>query len=136
MATKNKRRPIVKRNKTAETSVREQRDQQAAGKSNRHLVRGFFRWLGMPFAALAGLSIWRAKALRPVRFIVKIIGYILFVPYIVNSVRELRNVTWPNWKQSWRLTFAVLMFALFFGLIVAIADFGLDKLFRKVILNS
>ncbi len=55
--------------------------------------------------------------------------------YFRNSWRELRLVTWPSRRETWKLTAAVFMFAIIFGLIIAITDYGLDKLFRKVILK-
>ncbi len=59
-----------------------------------------------------------------------------FVPsYFRASWQELRQVNWPNRKQTTQLTLAVFMFALFFGLIIAIVDYGLDKLFEKLILK-
>jgi preprotein translocase SecE subunit len=44
-------------------------------------------------------------------------------------------VTWPSRKQTRDLTIAVILFSIAFGAIVALVDFGLDKLFKKVILN-
>ncbi len=59
-----------------------------------------------------------------------------FIPlYFRQSWRELRQVTWPGRKETWKLTLAVISFAIIFGVLVAIVDFGLDKLFRKVILK-
>lgn len=46
--------------------------------------------------------------------------------------REFRMVQWPTKRQTASLTFAVFIFAIIFGLMVAIVDFGLDKVFRKV----
>jgi preprotein translocase SecE subunit len=64
-----------------------------------------------------------------------LLGKILVPPYIRNSWKELKQVTWPNWKQSRQLTFAVLVFAVIFGAAVAIVDFGLDKLFKHILLK-
>ena len=44
-------------------------------------------------------------------------------------------VTWPSGKQTRALTFAVIVFSIVFGALVALVDFGLDKLFKKVILH-
>lgn len=49
---------------------------------------------------------------------------------------EIRQVTWPTRRETLRLTFAVFVFALVFGLMIALLDFGLDKLFREVIINK
>jgi preprotein translocase SecE subunit len=55
--------------------------------------------------------------------------------YIVNSWREVRLVTWPSRRETWRLTGAVFIFAVVFGALVAVVDKGLDELFKKVILK-
>lgn len=68
---------------------------------------------------------------RPLR----IVGKVLLPPYVRKSWKELRLVTWPSWKESRDLTFAVIVFATTFGVIIALVDFGLDKLFRNVLLK-
>lgn len=68
-----------------------------------------------------------AKIARPLRFIVP--------PYFRNSWKELRQVTWPNRRETLRLTGAVIVFSIAFGCLVAVIDFGLDKLFREVLLK-
>ena len=66
--------------------------------------------------------------LRPLR---------LLVPtYFINSWREVRQVSWPNRRETWRLTLAVFIFAIVFGALVAAVDKGLDELFKKVILKQ
>lgn len=65
----------------------------------------------------------------------KFIGKILVPPYVRNSWKEIRLVTWPTWTQSRKLTFAVLIFALFFGAAIAGLDWVLEKLFREVLLK-
>lgn len=49
---------------------------------------------------------------------------------------ELRQVTWPNRKETAKLTLAVFVFAITFGLLIAGVDFGLDKLFRALLLDK
>jgi preprotein translocase SecE subunit len=63
------------------------------------------------------------------------IGKILLPRYIRNSWKELKLVTWPSWQQSRQLTFAVIIFATVFGAVIAAVDFGLDKLFRYILLK-
>lgn len=67
--------------------------------------------------------------------IVRFIGKIIFPAYLRNSWQELKKVTWPNWQQSRKLTVAVLIFALIFGAIVAVVDYGLDKIFKDILLR-
>lgn len=69
---------------------------------------------------------------RPLRWLARHI-----IPrYFRRSVGELRQVTWPDRKQSRQLTLAVVMFATVFGIVVAILDYGLDKAFKKVFLHE
>ncbi len=55
--------------------------------------------------------------------------------YFRNSFKELKQVIWPSRRETTQLTLAVFVFALIFGLIITITDFGLDKLFKKVLLK-
>ncbi|MCA9344779.1 preprotein translocase subunit SecE [Candidatus Saccharibacteria bacterium] len=59
-----------------------------------------------------------------------------FVPrYFIDSWKELKLVTWPNRKTTWQLTFAVFMFAFIFGALITVVDYGLDKVFRAVLVK-
>ncbi|HMS23529.1 MAG TPA: preprotein translocase subunit SecE [Candidatus Saccharibacteria bacterium] len=60
----------------------------------------------------------------------------IFPKYFRDSWAELRQVVWPDRKQTIKLTTAVIVFALVFGVAVAIVDYGLDKLFRILILEK
>ena len=66
--------------------------------------------------------------LRPLRWLVP--------TYFINSWREVRQVSWPNRRETWRLSLAVFIFAIVFGALVAAVDKGLDELFKKVILKQ
>lgn len=59
----------------------------------------------------------------------------LIPAYFRNSFAELKQVDWPGFGTIMRLSLAVFLFAFFFGLVVAIADFGLDKLFKELIIK-
>ena len=65
----------------------------------------------------------------------RIIGKILVPVYFRNSWKELRLVTWPSWDESRRLTYAVLVFAIIFGLSIAGVDYVLDRIFRDILIN-
>ena len=69
--------------------------------------------------------------LKPIR----LLGKVIFPVYLRNSWGELKLVNWPNLKQGRQLTFAVLIFAIIFGAIIALVDFGLDKVFRDILLK-
>ncbi len=73
----------------------------------------------------------RVLRLKPFR----IIGKVIVPVYLRNSWQELRKVTWPSWKESRQLTFAVLIFAVVFGALIATVDYGLDKVFRNILLK-
>jgi preprotein translocase SecE subunit len=81
-------------------------------------------------------KLYRSKLFIPVRFLVKGISTILFVRYFRESWQELKLVVWPDRWTTWRLTFAVIVFAVVFGALVAALDFGFERLFRDVILKA
>src|SRR5579862_611732 len=84
-----------------------------------------------PFRPI-GRLLARIERFKPIH----LIGLVLVPRYFRNSWRELRMVAWPSRRESRRLTSAVLVFAVIFGVLVAVVDFGLDKLFKKVILKQ
>ena len=85
-------------------------------------VSRLIRLIGRPFAIFK----------RPLRWFGR-----HFIPrYFRNSFTELRQVTWPNRKQSRQLTLAVLAFAIVFAFLVSFLDLGLDKIFKKVFLHE
>jgi len=85
--------------------------------------------------AKAASKFFSAKPFRPVRRVLRVVGKIIFPVYFRHSWQELRLVTWPNWRESRRLTFAVLVFAIVFGAAIAGVDYGLDKVFRDLLLK-
>jgi preprotein translocase SecE subunit len=68
------------------------------------------------------------------RILRRILGW-LTPNYIINSWREVKLVTWPNRKETWRLTAAVFIFATIFGALVAGVDKVLDILFKNLVLK-
>ncbi len=54
--------------------------------------------------------------------------------YFRSSFKELRQVTWPGRRETWKLVGSVFLFSVIFGLMIAVVDYGLDKLFRKAFL--
>jgi preprotein translocase SecE subunit len=110
------------------------------------LVRVFFRGFFWPIK-----MIWRGLAwiahrpplkqignglrwffrLRAVRFIGRIFG----LGYIRSSWKELTQVTWPSKREGRRLTTAVIIFSVVFGALIAVVDYGLDKLFKQLLLK-
>ena len=116
-------------------TIREQSEQATARAAapRRHsiiakVLLAPFRLLGMIFGPVFRFL----GRFRVFRFI----GYVLVPPYFRSAWRELRLVTWPNGRQTRDLVVAVLIFSVVFGVIVAAVDYGLDKVFRSVILNQ
>ena len=56
--------------------------------------------------------------------------------FVRESWQEIRLVTWPNARQTFSLTMAVFIFSVVFAVIVGVIDYGLDKLFREVIIGK
>jgi len=78
------------------------------------------------------------KVIKPLGRVLSPVGRALkwLTPrYFINSWRELRQVTWPNRRETWRLTLAVFVFAVVFGALVAGVDKGLDVLFKHLVLR-
>jgi preprotein translocase SecE subunit len=54
--------------------------------------------------------------------------------YLVGVRQEFREVVWPKRREAWKLTFAVVAFALVFVLLVQVIDYGVRQVFEKVII--
>lgn len=96
----------------------------------------------------------RAKLAKPVSKIVKVAKKEYYLPmpdnkagrflnkrrrvipsFFRESFQELRQVAWPNRRNTINLSIAVFVFAFFFGLFIALVDYGLDKLFKALIIK-
>jgi preprotein translocase subunit SecE len=89
--------------------------------------------LGMIFSPFK--FVLKPFKLRPVRFIGRILSIVLFIGYFRGSWQELRKVNWPDRRTTVRLTLAVFVFATVFGLVISVVDFGLDKLFKAILIK-
>lgn len=107
------------------------------------LVRVFFRGFFWPLRMIGRGLAWVAHRpplkqighgirwffrLRFMRFLGRILGF----SYVRSSWRELKEVTWPTRREGLRLTSAVIIFSLIFGVLIAVVDYGLDKLFKQL----
>ena len=124
-----------RRLKAPSQTVRQQAEkaQATADKPQRRPIRNAAKKAGKPFGSLR-----KAFDRQPFTFMAKIgrfIGRVLVPRFIRNAFAELKLVTWPNARKTRDLTFAVLLFAIVFGVSVAALDWGLDKLFREVLLK-
>lgn len=140
MAEANKKRRVVKQTET----VREQANKaQTAQPKQRRVRQGVsvatrpVRATGRVIAKGASPFSFLLKPFRtrPMRFIGRILYKILFIGYFVSSWQEVRKVIWPNRRETVKLTFAVFAFAISFGVVVAVVDFGLDKVFKQLLLS-
>ena len=68
---------------------------------------------------------------RPIRWL----GRHIIPKYFRTAFHELRLTTWPSKKQSRQLTLAVVIFAVVFGVFVSLLDYGLDKLFKEILVK-
>lgn len=140
MATKEEGEPkstkVIRKVKNPET-FRERAvkaSEQEAQPKRSHKLRNA---AGRPVRPVVGGAkrVGQNKVFRAITSPIRLIGRVLFPKYFRNSYRELKQVKWPNRRESRQLTFAVLMFSLAFGVVVALVDYGLDKLFREVLLK-
>lgn len=58
----------------------------------------------------------------------------IFPGFMANAWNELKQVIWPDRRETVKLTFAVLAFTLGLGMAIAGVDFVLEKIFKEVIL--
>ena len=89
------------------------------------------RWLNQPLVNLpgsAGRTGRMAETLGKQRS--------LAPKYVREAWGELRQVTWPRFGQAMRLTFAVMLFATFFAVLIANIDQLLTRIFEEIILNE
>ena len=124
---KPKRRMVKKAETVREKAEKSARPVPAKKKGVLRLTLGYigkpFRWIGRKLAKLGRFKLFR------------IIGKILWPAYFRNSWKELKQVTWPTRRETWQLTLAVIIFSIIFGVIIAVVDYGLDKLFKQVIIK-
>lgn len=43
---------------------------------------------------------------------------------VVNTFKELKNISWPRWTETFSKTFIVIVFSLFIGIITATVAWG------------
>ena len=138
MAEAKKKRRVVKKSET----VREKREKANELKPKQRRVRHTVGKAGKPVKAVGRGVAKAARPLnpllkpfrtRPARFVGRILAKVLFINYIRASWQELRLVEWPNRRETTKLTLAVFVFAISFALLIAVLDFGLDKVFKQLL---
>lgn len=129
------RKPRIRKVETVRE--RAEKAERKAGKPKKRPVRtaahrtvrvfGFLKFLRVLKKPLRIISL----PLRPVWWLLKK----LFPKYFINSFKELRQVTWPGRKETWKLTFAVLIFAVAFGLVITLTDYALSNAVKRIVLR-
>lgn len=112
----------------------EKLQQRAEAPKSKGRVGIFFSGFLWPLRALGRLLARIGRFLGKYR-VFRWIGYVLLPPYVRNSWRELRQVNWPDRRKTFQLTYAVIVFSVAFGLIVAGVDFVLDRIFKEIIVK-
>ncbi|HTE58183.1 MAG TPA: preprotein translocase subunit SecE [Verrucomicrobiae bacterium] len=140
MAEAKKKRRVVKQVET----VREQANKAQAAPAKERRARRTASIAAKPIRATGRVVAKGARPFsfllkpfktRPLRFVGRLLYKILFIGYFRSSWQEVRKVEWPGSRETVKLTFAVFVFAITFGLVVALVDFGLDKVFKQLLLS-
>lgn len=123
---------VRERVERAGTAPKQRRVKTTASKASRP-----FRVIGKALAKLLRPLAFILKPFktRPARFIGRLLASILLLKFFRASWDEVRKVEWPDMRTTLRLTMAVFVFSILFGALIAITDFGLDKIFRKVFID-
>lgn len=116
------------RQKAEEARAKSEQEKSSKLKSVRSGVKKPLSKLGLPDNGFGKAIRSAGRAAR------KVLGW-LAPSYLVNSWREVRQVTWPGRRETWRLTGAVFIFATVFGALVAGVDKVLDIVFKHLVLK-
>ena len=144
MADKMAQKPSKKRQLKKAETVRERTVRTSSEPvKQRHLKRTAGK-VWVPFRAIGKLVarilspfaflLWPFKT-KPARKIGRILAAILLLRFFREAWAELRQVQWPTARETVRLTTAVFLFSILFGALIAVTDYGLDKIFRKVFID-
>ncbi len=119
------------RERTRKLQTQAKLDAEPSGRNVFSTFLWGFTWPLRQFGQFVG----KLGRFRVIRFVTRVLGRVLLPVYFRNSWRELRLVTWPDRRTSWKLTYAVIVFSILFGVIIAAVDFVLDKLFKELIIK-
>jgi preprotein translocase SecE subunit len=59
--------------------------------------------------------------------------FVMFWGYLKGAWYELRQVRWPNRRETWGMTLAVILFSAFFVVLVLLLDWGYKYLFDLIL---
>jgi len=120
------------REKTAKSTAKAE---AKASKQPKRLLRNVAGKVSKPLVKPANL-ITKPFKTRPLRAIGGFIGLLFWPRYFRNSYKEVKQVTWPTRRETWKLTFAVLVFATIFSLAAAGTDYVLDIIIRRIVFRA
>lgn len=144
MATQPKKKPAAKRQLKKTETVRQRAERGPIQKGARRRLNTSARAASKP-VRIVGRGI--AKVLRPLAFLLipfktkpvraigRFLAAVLLFKFFRQAWAELRQVQWPTARETVRLTVAVFIFSIVFGVIIALVDYGLDKVFKKVFID-
>ena len=55
------------------------------------------------------------------------------VGYFRGAVRELRQVRWPNRKETWKMTLSVIVYVVILAVVIMLLDAHLQFIFTKIL---
>lgn len=144
MAEGSKKGQAKKRQLKKTETVRERAERTRVEKPKRRIVRSTASKAGKPVRAagkkaakvLSPLSFLLAPfKTKPARVIGKVLAAIFLLKFFREAWHEIRQVNWPTAKETARLSMAVFVFSVVFGAVIAVTDYGLDKVFKKVFID-
>lgn len=144
MADKTTKGSTPKRQLKKTETVRERSDRSSALAPKKQRISKSARVVARPFKA-AGKKIVKIVSplsfmlapfkTRPARAIGRVLAGVLLLRFFRDSWTELRQVQWPNARETTRLSIAVFVFSIAFGIIISITDYGLGKIFKKLFID-
>src|SRR3989338_3424655 len=115
--------------KSSGLTVRERAQKAQAETKPRRIRRAAHKLSWLPRFAK---KLFNNKAGRLITRLFRKIGWLVPL-YFKKSWVELKMVTWPGRRETWRLVGAVFIFNIIFGVLVAAFDKMLDIVFRGVV---
>jgi len=143
-STKAQSKPKKRQIKAAAPSVRAQATKSTKTPNKRSKKVRIRHYVALPFVYLFRLL---KRVLRPFRFLLapfktrpmraigRFLASILLFRYFRDSWQELKQVQWPNARETVKLTIAVFAFAIFFSALISLVDYGLGKIFEQIIIK-
>ena len=117
-------------------TVRERREAQASNKPKR--IRGAAGKIKTPLEKTKKLSSKEVHVIPlPDNKVGRFLGKKgrLSPKFLREAFAEVKLVTWPDRKNTVKLTLAVFIFAIIFAGIVGLLDWGLGELFKKFVVE-